>query len=254
MATFGKFEPDFAVREGWARDQEDEVSFDGYNAFLQITTNDGTSGFSVTNAAGGVAFTAKSDGDGYVARNLGIGTYNPVEKLEVIGVTKTDGFQLTEAPFDGYVLTSDGTGVGTWRSATVASAAITVRDEGTLVGGTPHTALNFVGDGVVANDSGGGLAEINISHRDQDQLVHKIAETSFEEITYNSTNRVTNVTVWTDAGKTTKVREQQFTYNNNLLSQAVTIQYDEGGSAVETLTETFSYNANRVTDITRTLS
>ena len=104
MGTFGKFEPDEAVREGWARDPENEVSFDGYNAFLQITTKDGTSGFSVTNAAGATTFRAKSDGDGYVARNLGVGALNPTTKLDVAGRTKTQECQLPTGATSGYAL------------------------------------------------------------------------------------------------------------------------------------------------------
>jgi hypothetical protein len=39
--------------------------------------------------------------------------------------------------------------------------AITVKDEGLSVPNTPHTALNFTGNGVQATDSGGGVTELN---------------------------------------------------------------------------------------------
>jgi hypothetical protein len=40
--------------------------------------------------------------------------------------------------------------------------AITVQDEGVSVPNTPHTQLNFTGNGVLATDTGGGVTEINI--------------------------------------------------------------------------------------------
>lgn len=128
MATFGKFEPDEAVREGWARDPENEVSFDGYNAFIQITTVDNSSGFSVTNAVGATAFRAKSGGDGYIAQNLGIGTLNPTETLDVIGTAKMLGFHLPTDAVDGYVLTSNATGVGTWQPIDVSNINLSIDD------------------------------------------------------------------------------------------------------------------------------
>lgn len=149
MSSFGKFDPDDAVREGWARDPEDEVSFDGYNAFLQITTADGSSGFSVTNAIGATAFKVKSDGDGYVAKNLGIGKTNPTEKLDIAGTAKIEGFQLVTDPTDGYVLTADGSGVGTWQptdKTTVTDLEIKADTEiaANFSGNPKSVTVNFV--------------------------------------------------------------------------------------------------------------
>ena len=47
--------------------------------------------------------------------NVGIGTTNPTEKLEVFGTIKMNGFIMPKGALDGYVLTSDATGVGTWK-------------------------------------------------------------------------------------------------------------------------------------------
>ena len=121
--AFGVFEPDDAVREGWARDPDDEVSFDGYNAFLQITTSDGSSGFSVTNASGAISFRSESDGDGYIGNKLGIGKLNPTEKLDVAGTAKVIGFQLSTDPIDGYFLQTDASGVASWAQAPGAAAS-----------------------------------------------------------------------------------------------------------------------------------
>jgi hypothetical protein len=40
--------------------------------------------------------------------------------------------------------------------------SIIVQDEGTPVAGAPHTGLDFVGDGVLATDAGGGLVAVTI--------------------------------------------------------------------------------------------
>jgi len=212
----GRIDPEYAIREGWARDSDDEIYMDGYNAFIQVTTRDGTSGFSVKNDIGAVAFSSKSDGDGYIAKRLGIGTYNPITELEVIGKIKTDQFQMIAGAHDGYVLTCDSEGNATWEDAYVAGTGIN-EDE----------------------------------HRDLDQLVHLVSEDSFEEIVY-SANRIVSVVVWIDSGKTTKIREEQFSYDTeNRVTQILTIQYNYSGNEVERMVEDFVYSGGKVTSIIR---
>jgi hypothetical protein len=47
--------------------------------------------------------------------NVGIGTTSPTEELDVAGTAQMTGFKMPTAPGDGYVLTSDAAGVGTWQ-------------------------------------------------------------------------------------------------------------------------------------------
>lgn len=47
--------------------------------------------------------------------NVGIGTFSPQEKLDVAGITRTTGFEMPTGASNGYVLTSDASGVGTWQ-------------------------------------------------------------------------------------------------------------------------------------------
>jgi hypothetical protein len=48
--------------------------------------------------------------------NVGIGTSSPTEKLEVVGKTKTNQLQVVTGATNGYILTSDATGNGTWQN------------------------------------------------------------------------------------------------------------------------------------------
>jgi len=59
---------------------------------------------------------------GYFNGDVGIGTDMPSEALEVVGTAKVDGFEMATGAVDGYVLTSDASGVGTWQAATGGGA------------------------------------------------------------------------------------------------------------------------------------
>jgi len=52
-----------------------------------------------------------------VTGNVGVGTDTPNAKLDVAGTAMVEGFTLPTGATDGYVLTSDGGGAGTWQSA-----------------------------------------------------------------------------------------------------------------------------------------
>ena len=92
-------------------------------------------------------------------------------------------------------------------------------------------------------------------HRAYDQLVHNIAETSYLEVTRNGSGRITNVTYYTDSGKTTKIRECQVTRTFGKVSQIVVIQYNGAGAIAETLTyDTFSRTSGKLTSVEATLT
>ena len=93
------------------------------------------------------------------------------------------------------------------------------------------------------------------THRAADQLVHAIAESSFEEYTYTG-NRVDAIIVWETAAKLKKIRETLFTYAGNKVATITTKQYDAAGALItgETMTETLSYTGSQLDDITRVLA
>jgi hypothetical protein len=72
--------------------------------------------------------------------------------------------------------------------------------------------------------------EGNIDHNNLsniENLVHDISEASYMEITRTS-GLVTNITYWTDSGKTVKIREIDITRTNGLVSSVVRKQYISG--------------------------
>jgi hypothetical protein len=62
------------------------------------------------------AIQMTGSGDSYFNGNLGIGNTSPAQALDVTGTVKMTGFQLTTGASNGSVLTSDGSGVGTWQT------------------------------------------------------------------------------------------------------------------------------------------
>lgn len=110
----------------------------------------------------------------------------------------------------------------------------------------------YISGSVKSLTTGSGLNPA--SHRALDQLVHDVAEDSFTEYTYGGPfGRLSNETIWTDAGKTTKIRETQFTYTGIRVTQVVTIQYDGSGVEVERTTDTITYAfpvGNKVASVT----
>jgi hypothetical protein len=91
-----------------------------------------------------------------------------------------------------------------------------------------------------------------VEHRVQDQLVHEVAEDSYEEYTYVA-NKITSIVVWTDGTKTKKIREELYTYTGLNPTQIITKQYDADGVLEETLTENLTYAGVTLQSISRSL-
>jgi hypothetical protein len=109
--------------------------------------------------------------------------------------------------------------------------------------GTYETLDDHIQDGTAHSSAGGGITEAQ--HEDLDTLVHNLSEDMYEEFIYTGA-RVDDIIVWTDSGKTTKVRETNFTYSANKVSTEVIKQYDSGGSLKKTLTGTYNYTGNQL--------
>ena len=82
---------------------------------------------------------------GVTSGNVGVGTFAPLNKLHIVGTAQMTGFKLTTSPVSGYVLTSDGNGVGTWQAATGGGAGGGWTDGGANVYTSTTTDLVGIG-------------------------------------------------------------------------------------------------------------
>jgi hypothetical protein len=101
--------------------------------------------------------------------------------------------------------------------------------------------------------TGWNLVAGNTWHDTINQLVHNLAEDSYTEYTYSGT-KVTDIIVWTDAGKTVKIRETNITYIGSKVNTLALKQYDNTGTLLETKTDTYVYSGNNVSNITTVMT
>jgi len=130
------------------------------------------------------------------------------------------------------------------------------------ISGASVTSLNgFTGDITLLSssdflkiNSGSNQIVFTASHRPIDQLVHNIAENSYEEFTYNGA-QILSATVYTDSTKTTKIREENFIYNVAfMIATSSLIQCNSAGVEIERLTQKYTYSGNTIISITGTLT
>jgi len=216
----------------------------GYAHRINIS---GVAGGAIGDAYGGVVNVEVGSG------NLGTQVTNVQTSLDgyVEEGTLADIFDA----LDGYVTTAE------------ADTRVKVSSNDTTTGylsdklaagtGITLTEQNDGGNETIKIDAAGGSADtdgylLEEDHRPLDELVHLISEDSFEEVTYSAGNKVSSMIIYTDSGKTTKIREEQYTYDSwNRVSQILSIQYNIAGDENERMVEDFAYDSNRVTSITR---
>lgn len=107
-----------------------------------------------TGGAGGNVLAVKNSG------NVGIGSSNPGQLLDIAGTARMTAFALSTNPSSGYVLTSNSVGVGTWMPAPSGSGTGTVTSV-TLA--TPSSTLTLGGTNPVTT-SGTINADIDLTH------------------------------------------------------------------------------------------
>lgn len=76
---------------------------------------------------------------------------------------------------------------------------------------------------------------------------------SFEEYVFTG-EQLDAVIVWTDSGKTQKIREELFTYSGDQIDTITTKQYDTAGALFRTQTEPFSFTGDLLDNVDRTVT
>ena len=124
-------------------------------------------------------------GNVYIHTNLGLGVGAPTEKLDINGNIKTTGFILTDNPADGYVLTSDANGVGSWQAndASATNEAINL--------------FTFASNIISIREGNNAIQQINLSAlASDDNLGNHVAD-----VNLNMNNkRITNLAAPVSAG------------------------------------------------------
>ena len=152
--------------------------------------------------------------------NVGIGTYTPdgYAKLDVSSTTK---------------------GILIPRLTQAQQNLLVGGPNGLLIYNTSQNRIN------VYDGYGWGSLISEPQHDELDDLVHNLAETSYEEYVYSG-SKVTAVIVWTSPSKTLKIRDSQFSYAGSKVSQEINIQYNSIGVEVQRLTIVYNYSGNTI--------
>ena len=103
------------------------------------------------------AGTSETDGDWTISGsnvyrtdgNVGIGTITPQEKLDVFGIVNMSGFKMSAGASNGYVLTSNASGVGTWQAASTG-----IGGSGTANYLSKFTSSNTLGNSMLYETGG----------------------------------------------------------------------------------------------------
>jgi hypothetical protein len=132
---------------GWSRSPAG-VGVYGRNS---ASTGTGVGVFGETGSSTGYA--GYFSGRGYFSGALGIGIENPTTPLDVAGTIKATGLQITTAPQNGYVLTSDASGVGTWQAPSTGS----IGGSGTTNYLPKFTGTTTLGNSVVYESATGNI-------------------------------------------------------------------------------------------------
>jgi hypothetical protein len=100
---------------------------------------------------------------------------------------------------------------------------------------------------VITVDAKGRLTNVTTAsnftaHEGYDTLVHDLAESNYQEVSY-AAGLVTAIVYWTTPAKVLKIREALFTYNPDATVNVVTErQYNGAGAQTQQLVHSYAYN------------
>ena len=113
-----------------------------------------------------------------------------------------------------------------------------------------------LGSGFFFNEAGSvrGLGISEAQHDRQFTLAHDVVSSSYDQVSYDNNNRLTQYVVWADSSVTRKVQQYdvQYTGSSSLIVALTASQYDATGSLSYRVLEVPAYNSrNRIVALTR---
>ncbi len=154
---FNTFPQDYSPSQPRYKPLSSMIETDGINGLSFVTMNNAPIEFYTDGNYQRITITGSG--------NVGIGSTNPEQKLDVAGIVQMTGFKMTSNPSIGYVLTSDTSGEGTWQPIGASGTA-----GGDLSGFYPNptiadnaiTSAKIV-DGTITGNDISNSATLNVS-------------------------------------------------------------------------------------------
>jgi len=86
-------------------------------------------------------------------------------------------------------------------------------------------------------------------------LVRDLQTNSFEEITYDASDRPIQGVTYTTPAKLLRIEERQWNYTGDLITSELKLQYDENDEVVEQILFSFTYDpaGNKITAVQETI-
>lgn len=127
--------------------------------------------------------------------NVGVGSANPGQLLDVAGTARMTGFQLPTSATSGYVLTANSSGTGTWQPTGSGSGTVS---SGTVSKEAIYTGSTTVGSGIITDTGANvGIGTTNAFNVD---LNGNVGIGTINPDYYGQTSNETNTLVGVNAG------------------------------------------------------
>ena len=136
---------------------------------------------------------------------------------------------------------------------TGSGSNIIVKDEGINVTNTPHSTLDFVGDGVVVTDAGSGIATVTINGTPDQNLFQTIAVSGQSDVVADSATDTLTLVAGSNMTITTNASTDTITFASSGGSSTFGSEFDEASSDSESST-TSSYSQTKLTLTTASLT
>lgn len=171
-------------------------------------------------------FSPSSGSTVFTSGNVGINSTAPGQILDIQGILRTTGFNITSGAGNGKLLTSDSSGNGTWASPATSGTVTSIATSNGITGGTITTSGTISGINAASDGSTKGVAAFNAT----DFSCSSGVCDTIQGIATTSSPTFTNETVNTNLG--IGVAPNSFTLDVRAARGTVNIQSTTGTNSV----------------------